>query len=258
MDTLSYEAIRDYGEVTMADPFDWHGAMDEVQDEIADLQRQLREAQEGRDLWRGLARMAHPHLMDEEDAVAELDAAIVRGKLLWDGLGKELAAHLAGFYTPIMLDLVTQKNAAIVRAEAAEALAERLQGRIGTNTTQDIIDALRAQLREAQAAFLAATQAARAQRDDNLEHLGRRCAKLEAERAAAIKRAEAAEALIKEIAEKGAGALECAACDLEALDAGVEVTERGEEAPWHLARLAGDRLIEMASPAEAQKEGDDD
>jgi hypothetical protein len=66
---------------------------------------------------------------------AELEAAIVRGKLLWDGLGKELAAHLAGFYTPIMLDLVTQKNAAIVRAEAAEALAERLQGRIGTNTT---------------------------------------------------------------------------------------------------------------------------
>lgn len=48
--------------------------------------------------------------------------------------------------------------------------------------------------------------------------------------------------LVEAIRGQAGGALEIAANDLEALDAGVEVTERGATAPWARARRAIDHI----------------
>ena len=48
---------------------------------------------------------------------------------------------------------------------------------------------------------------------------------------------------IEEVRTQAAGALEIAANDLEALDAGIEVTERGGRAPWSLARRAINAIL---------------
>lgn len=60
----------------------------------------------------------------------------------------------------------------------------------------------------------------------------------------AAETAEAREKLAV-VRTQAAGALEIAANDLEALDTGIEVTERGDRAPWALARRAIDAILEV-------------
>ncbi len=67
------------------------------------------------------------------------------------------------------------------------------------------------------------------------------------------RQAEAREVTLREaldkVTEQAGGALEIAANDLEALDAGVEVTERGDKAPWAQARSAINALFRLTRAA---------